>query len=151
MEIKFFNNDMWHHIFPLNDVQFHNNILDFLIEHKIKTSALNIKERSGNNSLYLYSENLRWLSNIGQVHHTLNTLSPLHEIQGTSCDSDVWNRASCPWLYLQFLSQSMLWSRTLPALSGLLVAGQASWQPSPACPCASPVMQTRALSVRTIP
>lgn len=46
-----------------------------------------------------------------------------------------------------YLSQSMLCSLTLPAVSGLLMAGQATCQPFPACPCASPVMQARSSRV----
>lgn len=70
---------MAHHIFSLNDVQFCYNILDFLIEHKIKISALKNKERSGNNSLQLDSENLWWISNVGQMNHSLHMLSALQD------------------------------------------------------------------------
>lgn len=80
---------MSHRIFSLIDLQFYYNILNFLIKHEIKTSALNIKERSGNNSLHPDSENLWSTSNVGQMHHNLSMLSPLHEVQGTSSHSDM--------------------------------------------------------------
>lgn len=53
-----------------------------------------------------------------------------------------------PWLCLQVLSQSILWSLTQPTVPGQLLAAHTAWEPFPASLSALPVSQGGTLGIR---